>query len=885
MHKILHFNELPISAFFFFLLFRTLQYLDIIMQQTYRIFLASSYELKADREQFEIFINRQNNLLRAKGVFLQLVLWEDIGGEVYETHKQDHYNEELKTCDVFVMLYWSKVGIFTNIEFDRALAQFRYTSRHPKMYVFEKAPPMPATQTPADKESLEAFKRKLREAGQFPIQYRDDAELTFLFKSNLDKLFAEGYLIEGTTREPAKLLYSDGNSVPVGFIGRESELKTIRQKLDKGGSLMLINAEGGIGKTSLAAKYWEESQYDYKYNAWLFCESGIVSTIKKLATGLGVDLAGLNEEQQTEALKRAIMLIAKDMLLVLDNANNADDIKEFIKVFRGFSWHVLLTSRCNDVLERAQELHIDHLPPDMAKELFQNNYREETPEFEELLDRLLAAIGYHTLLTELFSKNLAKLKGTGETLEKFLNDLETKGLFLKKRSFDIPTDYTLNRHVDATDTDSIIEILYDFTALEELERYYLVNIALLPAVNYELKFLVQLFEPIELIDLQRVLQSLYKEGWLGYTENGYRISPVVQQLVSQKNTDTLEKDSRRLLLNLCEKLGNDGVYLTNLAYSEAAQFAQLVPAITGNIGENYFDLIGNLNDRVYIYYRAVGDLLEAQRAAEKYREISQSLKNKIAVSVCYERSGDIARDFGDLNGALDFYKKSLKLKRQLYRESPNDPVIKNTLAVAYNRLGDVQNSLGYADRAVGFFIKYHQLREELYIEYPTNELYKNGLAISYQRLGDAKSKVGDLEKALIFYKKGNELNEQLYIGNPDNINIQSTLGISYHKLGNVYLEWHDFNKALDFFLKFNNIFEKLYSNNHDNVGIKNGLAVSYYNMATACQKNKSINTAKELYQKAAILWRELINTCPQMQQFWKNLSLMEKEMQDLDGQQ
>src|ERR1700722_9664856 len=120
--------------------------------KTYRIFLASSFELKEDREQFELFVGRQNNLLKDRHVYLQTVLWEDIGAAVYPTQKQDHYNKELKTCDIFVMLYWSKVGKYTSIEFEMALAQFRYTETHPQIFLYEKTSPQPASQTKKDKQ-------------------------------------------------------------------------------------------------------------------------------------------------------------------------------------------------------------------------------------------------------------------------------------------------------------------------------------------------------------------------------------------------------------------------------------------------------------------------------------------------------------------------------------------------------------------------------------------------------------------------------------------------------------------------------------------------------------------------------------------------------------
>jgi hypothetical protein len=45
------------------------------MQQK-KLFLASSAELKEDRDQFEILINRKNKDWVGKGVFLELVVWE-----------------------------------------------------------------------------------------------------------------------------------------------------------------------------------------------------------------------------------------------------------------------------------------------------------------------------------------------------------------------------------------------------------------------------------------------------------------------------------------------------------------------------------------------------------------------------------------------------------------------------------------------------------------------------------------------------------------------------------------------------------------------------------------------------------------------------------------
>ncbi len=75
-----------------------------------KIFLASSSELVDDRRQFEIFINRKNKAWVEKGVFLELVIWEDFLDAVSQTRLQDEYNRAIRDCDLFVMLFCTKVG-------------------------------------------------------------------------------------------------------------------------------------------------------------------------------------------------------------------------------------------------------------------------------------------------------------------------------------------------------------------------------------------------------------------------------------------------------------------------------------------------------------------------------------------------------------------------------------------------------------------------------------------------------------------------------------------------------------------------------------------------------------------------------------------------------
>jgi hypothetical protein len=74
------------------------------------LFLASSSELSDDRNEFEIFVNRKNKDWVGRGVFLELVVWEDFLDAVSKTRLQDEYDKAIRECDLFVVLVSTKVG-------------------------------------------------------------------------------------------------------------------------------------------------------------------------------------------------------------------------------------------------------------------------------------------------------------------------------------------------------------------------------------------------------------------------------------------------------------------------------------------------------------------------------------------------------------------------------------------------------------------------------------------------------------------------------------------------------------------------------------------------------------------------------------------------------
>ncbi|NTV67206.1 MAG: hypothetical protein HGB06_05885 [Chlorobaculum sp.] len=149
--------------------------------RTIRIFLASSSELKTDREAFEIEINRKNKLLAEKDVFLHLDIWEDLPAQMSQTRSQDEYNKQIEAADMFVLLAWNKVGKYTEEEFDFAWHMFR-DKKKPAIFTWFKEPPQAA------EPSLQAFKDKLSGLAHFPAFYKEADDLWNQFNKELDRL-------------------------------------------------------------------------------------------------------------------------------------------------------------------------------------------------------------------------------------------------------------------------------------------------------------------------------------------------------------------------------------------------------------------------------------------------------------------------------------------------------------------------------------------------------------------------------------------------------------------------------------------------------------------------------------------------------------------------
>jgi internalin A len=155
--------------------------------RTIKIFLASAAELRADRDAFDLYFRQQNDQLRNEGIYLAITRWEEFLDSMSDTRLQDEYNKAVRACDVFVSLFFTKTGKYTEEEFDEAHRHFKEAGR-PRIYTYFKNADVSIRTLGDEFLTLLAFKKKLQDLGHFITNYDNIEHLKRHFHDQLDLL-------------------------------------------------------------------------------------------------------------------------------------------------------------------------------------------------------------------------------------------------------------------------------------------------------------------------------------------------------------------------------------------------------------------------------------------------------------------------------------------------------------------------------------------------------------------------------------------------------------------------------------------------------------------------------------------------------------------------
>jgi tetratricopeptide (TPR) repeat protein len=143
--------------------------------------------------------------------------------------------------------------------------------------------------------------------------------------------------------------------------------------------------------------------------------------------------------------------------------------------------------------------------------------------------------------------------------------------------------------------------------------------------------------------------------------------------------------------------------------------------------------IGNLDPALIVW----GEMLELAQELTKSGEKMEALEGWEGLAAAWGNMGLVYQTRGDLDKALEYYNKALKIDQELGR--------KEGLAIQYGNMGNVYQTRSDLDKALEM---YNQALE-IAIEMGNKER----MAIQYGNMGLVYQIRGDLDKALKYYNK------------------------------------------------------------------------------------------------------------------------------------
>jgi hypothetical protein len=311
--------------------------------------------------------------------------------------------------------------------------------------------------------------------------------------------------------------------LPEIFLGREDDLRRIHDKLfaPGGNLLLLVNGEGGVGKTSVASKYYHRYQHEYEHVAWVLSQKSIAGALLLLALPLGLQFDPADTtEQRLDKLLAALAGLRKPCLLVIDNANEPDDLeRHYLRLRSCANFHLLLTTRIGHFAKADSHL-VGGLPKGEALEMFEKHYRPLDEEERKLFYDIRTAVGENTLVLELFAKNLREINRLRPryALADLLTDLQSRGVLGLTRQKEVYTEYhAAGGQLRRETPEAVIAAMYDLGGLPREEVALLSIFAVLPAESIDFETLDALL-PGESDELEARLLALAQKGWIEFNE-------------------------------------------------------------------------------------------------------------------------------------------------------------------------------------------------------------------------------------------------------------------------------------------------------------------------------------------------------------------------------
>lgn len=717
------------------------------MLKTYRVFLASSNELKEDREKFAALITRLNEHYHFQGFKIILDIWEFIDPAHNNKRKQDEYNKYIKNCDVFVVLFYTKAGGYTVEELNVARKECE-TRQLPLFIYFRDLNYWQVLQK--KDENLEAIKKYIGDNMQhFWGSYSTNDKLHLDFVLWLDKKLCGGksdvkvkngnvmlddvivtkmlQLPFASNNEDFKQMYQASHEFP-------ARIEKLRKRTEKYPDDQEIHDE------------LQEALNEY--NALTKKFEGFQQTLLDTAKFI----ADRQQEQTSEKLQRAI-----DSFESGDMAGANAILKE-----------VEIEA---DELDKNFEHNREQLHKYIEFSLLQA--KTEMANLSTPIEKRIARVA------EIYAKADDRAERSAYNKEKYAKLLFDYGSFLDDYAFYNDAEKIYQHLIDLS------EELYGNDSTETAVSYNNIGIVYWKQGKYD-KALEFYFKALaiyeEVLGINHPFcASSYNYIGLVYERLG-RFDKALEYYF--KSMNIREKVLGLIHTSTATSYNNIGfVYFNHGDYDKALEYYLKALAIDENLSGKEHQNTATSYNNIGGVYDEKGDSDKALEYYYKALNVFEKVfgPNHPFTASSYNNIGTVYDSQGDYDKALEFYLNALEIREKVFG------IMNRDVAASYNNIGLVYDHKGDYNKALENYFKAMHIDEKVLGQEHLDTV------ITYNNIGLVYYNYGDYDKALEYYIKVLNIRKKvLGSDHPDIASSYKDICLTYHQLG-------DYDKALEYY--------------------------------------------------------------------------------------
>lgn len=620
--------------------------------KTIKIFVASSDELAEERRALADMVGHLNFSLNKVGMNILLVKWEYLDASMGPLHKQEEYNQELKDCEICMVLYWTKFGMYTKAELDTAYTELKAGHNPRKLYVYFKDGERPLS--PELKEFKDCFPNLY---GHFYCVFRNEDALKshFLLQlidyQNSRQMDSMSGIVEV---QNSKVLVAGNEFIDlnnVDFVGKNDEYRQLLQLIRKTKQLLAVTeaTDSDYSKYTLELLNLTEKRQKMEENLWQ----------------TALTITRLSNEASSERLQLAIELFNKG-----DN-RGANAILDEVAIYRDIDRNLRnielgKVGLKNNIAELRLKL-------DVLRNQLSEGWREQSVDIHKKIITLTEQVyGVYSQEYPLALSNAAFLYAELGRYEEALQYYE--------KSAAIQSDILGEEHLATATSYNNIGSLYDnlgdySKALEYSEK----------ALKIQIKKLGEVHPDIAIS---------YNNIGLLYCKLGEYANGLEYCGKSLKMQLKIYGDEHPDVATSYNSIGF--IYGTIGDYSQALKHYRKALEIRLRIfGESHPDIATSYNNIGFVY-DATGDYSQALRHYRKALDIRLRMFGEAHPDVAtgYNNMGLVYDHLGDNATALGYYGKALGIRLKIFGAVHPD------VATSYNNIGSIYDNMAEYSKAM-----------------------------------------------------------------------------------------------------------------------------------------------------------------------------------------